>query len=293
MARAGIPLLAVLIDADNSSPQWAEAIFEEIASLGEASVRRIYGDFSRSALKGWSDRLAGLALVPHHQPANTIGKNSSDIALVIDAMDILHSGRFDGFVLVSSDSDFTRLASRIREQGLDVYGIGQRKTPEAFRKACKRFIFVENLMAPPEMVMSPVAVPVAAAVPASVAAVRKPAVTPVAANQPLRGDADILPPFITGAPLVIGTTDSPEAHGRKEPAANAVALVMKALIAMNSDEDWVGLGQLGQYIATINPDFDPRSYGSPKLSDLLIKSGAFEMRKGDGNQTFARVKPKA
>ncbi|MBC7153216.1 MAG: NYN domain-containing protein [Rhodobacteraceae bacterium] len=146
MARAGIPLLAVLVDADNSSPVWAEAIFEEIASLGEASVRRIYGDFSRPAMKGWSDRLAALALVPHHQPANTVGKNASDIALVIDAMDLLHSGRFDGFVLISSDSDFTRLASRIREQGLDVYGIGQQKTPEAFRKACKRFIFVENIL---------------------------------------------------------------------------------------------------------------------------------------------------
>lgn len=146
MARAGIPLLAVLIDADNSSPRWAEAIFEEIASLGEASVRRIYGDFSRQQMSGWQDKLPALALVPHHQPANTVGKNSSDIALVIDAMDLMHSGRFDGFVLISSDSDFTRLASRIREQGLDVYGIGQEKTPEAFRKACKRFIFVENIL---------------------------------------------------------------------------------------------------------------------------------------------------
>ncbi len=139
-------LLAVLIDADNTSPQWAEAIFEEIASLGEASVRRIYGDFSSNYLKGWSEKLASLALVPHQQFANTTGKNSSDIALVIDAMDILHTGRFDGFVLISSDSDFTRLASRIREQGVDVYGIGQQKTPAAFRNACKRFIYVENLM---------------------------------------------------------------------------------------------------------------------------------------------------
>ncbi|MFT5061612.1 MAG: hypothetical protein ACI9AX_001943 [Polaromonas sp.] len=139
-------LLAVLIDADNTSPQWAEAIFEEIASLGEASVRRIYGDFSSNYLKGWAEKLATLALVPHQQFANTIGKNSSDIALVIDAMDILHTGRFDGFVLISSDSDFTRLASRIREQGVDVYGIGQQKTPAAFRNACKRFIYVENLI---------------------------------------------------------------------------------------------------------------------------------------------------
>lgn len=142
------PLLAVLIDADNTSSKWAEAIFTEIASLGEASVRRIYGDFSTGHLKSWSDKMATLAIIPHQQFAYTKGKNSTDIALVIDAMDLLHSQRFDGFVLVSSDSDFTRLASRIREQGLDVYGIGQMKTPEAFRNACKRFIFVENLMEP-------------------------------------------------------------------------------------------------------------------------------------------------
>ncbi|PVH30193.1 NYN domain-containing protein [Pararhodobacter oceanensis] len=146
MARPDVPLLAVLVDADNSSPRWAEPIFDEITSLGEASVRRIYGDFSRGQMAGWNEKMPSMALVPHHQPANTVGKNSSDIALVIDAMDLLHSGRFDGFVLVSSDSDFTRLASRIREQGLDVYGIGERKTPEAFRKACKRFIFIENLI---------------------------------------------------------------------------------------------------------------------------------------------------
>lgn len=144
------PLLAVLIDADNTSSAWADAVFEEIASLGEASVRRIYGDFTNPHLKGWQPKLAGMALVPHHAPANTIGKNSSDISLVIDAMDLLHTGRFEGFVLVSSDSDFTRLASRIREQGVDVYGIGRQSTPESFRKACKRFIYVENLMAAPD-----------------------------------------------------------------------------------------------------------------------------------------------
>lgn len=235
MARAGIPLLAVLIDADNSSPQWAEAIFEEIAALGEASVRRIYGDFSRAQMKGWGERLASLALVPHHQPANTVGKNASDIALVIDAMDILHSGRFDGFVLVSSDSDFTRLASRIREQGLDVYGIGQRKTPEAFRKACKRFIFVENLLAP---------------------------------------DA---PKPDAGAP-------------REEAAAAAVPLIDAAIRAIGGDEDWHSLGQIGQFIIAAAPDFDARSYGSAKLSDLLQRTGQYELRRGDGNQMLARKK---
>ncbi|PCJ74596.1 MAG: Maebl [Rhodobacteraceae bacterium] len=138
--------IAVLIDADNISPKWAEAIFDEIASFGEATVRRIYGDFTNPQLKSWTEKFATLALIPHLQIANTVGKNSSDIALVIDGMDLLHSGRVDAFCLVSSDSDFTRLASRIREQGLPVYGIGQRKTPEAFRMACRRFIFVENLL---------------------------------------------------------------------------------------------------------------------------------------------------
>ncbi|MBC7142035.1 MAG: NYN domain-containing protein [Rhodobacteraceae bacterium] len=241
MARAGIPLLAVLVDADNSSPAWAEAIFEEIASLGEASVRRIYGDFSRPAMKGWSDRLASLALVPHHQPANTVGKNASDIALVIDAMDLLHSGRFDGFVLISSDSDFTRLASRIREHGLDVYGIGQQKTPEAFRKACKRFIFVENLLAVPD------------------------------AEPDERAE--------------------PERPARKMPPSKAVPLIEAAMRAIGEDEDWYSLGQIGQFITAANPDFDSRSYGSAKLSDLLQKTGKFELRRGEGNQTLPRPRP--
>ncbi|MGY6410711.1 MAG: NYN domain-containing protein [Alkalilacustris sp.] len=235
MARAGIPILAVLIDADNSSPQWAEAIFEEIAALGEASVRRIYGDFSRPALKGWNDRLAGLALVPHHSPANTVGKNASDIALVIDAMDLLHSGRFDGFVLISSDSDFTRLASRIREQGLDVYGIGQQKTPEAFRKACKRFIFVENLLP---------------------------------ASEAPRTDREPAP--------------------KKTPAADAIPLIEHAMRTIGSEDEWYSLGQIGQFIVAANPDFDTRSYGSSKLSDLIAKTGRFEMKRGEGNQTVLR-----
>jgi len=145
--------LAVLIDADNASPRIAAGLFEEIAAIGEASVRRIYGDFSGSRLKSWSEVLSAHAIMPHQNFANTVGKNASDIALVIDAMDLLHSGRFDGFCLVSSDSDFTRLAARIREQGVDVYGFGEQKTPESFRQACKRFIYTENLVSvvpPPE-----------------------------------------------------------------------------------------------------------------------------------------------
>lgn len=142
--------LAVLIDADNASPKIASGLFEEIAAIGEASVRRIYGDFSGARLKGWSEVLSTHAIMPHQNFANTVGKNASDIALVIDAMDLLHTGRFDAFCLVSSDSDFTRLAARIREQGIDVYGFGEAKTPASFRQACRRFIYTENLLAAAE-----------------------------------------------------------------------------------------------------------------------------------------------
>lgn len=142
--------LAVLIDADNTSARYATAIFEEIATLGEANVRRIYGDFSGTRLGGWDKAVQSLAILQHQQRANTAGKNASDIALVIDAMDLMYKGRVDGFCLISSDSDFTRLAQRLREDGLVVYGFGERKTPEPFRNACTRFIYVENLGTPAE-----------------------------------------------------------------------------------------------------------------------------------------------
>lgn len=129
------------------SAKHADAIFREIASIGEASIRRIYGDFQGGGPQGWTKEiLAAQAIIPHQQFASATKRNASDIALVIDAMDILHSGRFDGFVIISSDSDFTRLASRIREQGVDVFGIGESKTPDALRKAYKKFILVENLV---------------------------------------------------------------------------------------------------------------------------------------------------
>ena len=138
--------LAVLIDADNTSARYAQPIFEEIVKLGEANVRRIYGDFSGNRLAGWDGEIQSLAIVQHQQRNNTTGKNAADIALVIDAMDLMHKGKLDGFCLVSSDSDFTRVAQRLREDGLAVYGFGERKTPEAFRNACHRFIYVENLV---------------------------------------------------------------------------------------------------------------------------------------------------
>src|ERR1700760_2789055 len=141
------PRLAVLIDADNASAKIVDGLFEEIAKIGEASVRRIYGDFSNARSKGWADTLSKHAIIPQQQFAYTTGKNASDITLVIDAMDLLHSGRFDGFCLVPAASFSPRLAARIREQGVDVFGFGEQKTPESFRQACRKFVYTENLLA--------------------------------------------------------------------------------------------------------------------------------------------------
>lgn len=140
------PLLAVLIDADNVPAKHAEAILKEVARIGEPALRRVYGDWSSDMLKGWSKIIPSLGLVARQETANTRQKNASDIGLVIDAMDILHTAKFDGFVLVSSDSDFTALANRLREDGLSVIGIGEAKTPDSLRNVCNRFILIENLV---------------------------------------------------------------------------------------------------------------------------------------------------
>ncbi len=137
--------LAVLIDADNTQPSIIESLLEEIANYGIANVKRIYGDWTGTQLKGWKDALLEHAIQPIQQFAYTKGKNATDSAMIIDAMDLLYTGTMDGFCIVSSDSDFTRLSSRIREAGLIVYGFGEEKTPKAFVGACDRFIYTEIL----------------------------------------------------------------------------------------------------------------------------------------------------
>lgn len=242
--EARAPRLAVLIDADNASARIAPGLFEEIAKIGEASVRRIYGDFSGQRLKAWSDVLSTHAIMPHQNFAYTTGKNASDIALVIDAMDLLHSGRFDGFCLVSSDSDFTRLAARIREQGIDVYGFGEQKTPESFRQACRRFIYTENLL--PEA---------------------------PAPDEPERGD------------------ERPASATR--PVEEAVPLIRTAISQLDDEDGWVSLGGVGQRLAILASDFDPRTFGFAKLSALVSDTGAFETRQVEGRHMQIRAKPKA
>jgi uncharacterized LabA/DUF88 family protein len=148
MAGENTARLAVLIDADNARPSITEGLLAEVAKYGTAHVKRAYGDWTGTSLKGWKDQLLTQSIQPIQQFAYTTGKNATDAAMVIDAMDLLYSGRFDGFCIVSSDSDFTRLAARLRESGLTVYGFGERKTPQPFVAACDKFIYTENLTHP-------------------------------------------------------------------------------------------------------------------------------------------------
>ena len=246
-ADAKPPRLAVLIDAENASARIAEALFTEIATLGEASARRIYGDFASPQLAGWTRVLARFAIQPQQNFANTKGKNSGDIALVIDAMDLLHSGRFDGFCLVSSDADFTRLASRIREEGVDVYGFGEQKTPESFRQACTRFIYTENLSAP---------------------------VSETAAPSGGRGAAAAATP----------------AAGKRKPT-EATRIIASVISDMDEDGDgWVPFSGIGNRLRNAYPDFDQRTYGYAKLSDLIRATGRFEVQAGAGGAMRVRDK---
>ena len=140
--QVGRARLAVLIDGENASPRHARAVFEAAEALGEARVRRVYGDFSNGRLASWSAAIRSFAIVPCHQPARVRGKNAADIALAIDAVDLSCLGRLDGFLLVSSDSDFIRLAQRLREGGIAVFGFDESRTPRAFGSACHRFEIV-------------------------------------------------------------------------------------------------------------------------------------------------------
>ena len=250
MARDGAKLLAVLIDADNVLSRHAEAILKEISTIGEPALRRVYGDWSSQMLQGWKSAARDLGLVMHQQSANTKGKNASDIGLVIDAMDILHQGKFDGFVLVSSDSDFTRLASRIREEGLEVVGIGEAKTPESLRKVCNRFILIENIVGDAEVEAKP--------------------------SQPT-----------TKSPTP-STRSETAPRPAKRPETEVIPLIRKAMTSIDPDGEWFSLGQIGQYMVRADPDFDPRTYGAARLSDLVKRlTVRFEVRK-DGNQLMMR-----
>ncbi|OAA62000.1 hypothetical protein SPI_04859 [Niveomyces insectorum RCEF 264] len=236
MTTEAVVKLAVLIDADNAQPSIAGALLAEVAKYGTAFVRRAYGDWTGTSLKGWKDQLLTQSIQPMQQFAYTQGKNATDSAMIIDAMDLLYTNRFDGFCLVSSDSDFTRLAARIRESGLIVYGFGERKTPKPFVAACDKFLYFENIAYDEQLVAAPHAN--AGTTPPD----KRPATT-------LRSDSRL---------------------GQQLRAA---------IDAASDEEGWANLAKVGGLITKRHPDFDPRTFGYLKLSDLVIATGQFEINR--------------
>ena len=216
--------LAVLIDADNIPHSNIKGMLDEIAKLGIPTIKRIYGDWTKTTVSGWKPALLEHAITPIQQYSYTSGKNSTDSAMIIDAMDILHSQKVDGFCLVSSDSDFTRLATRLRESGMLVIGIGEKKTPNPFIVACDKFIYIEII-----------------------GAKEKPKTTASKTT--------------TQASVQTTEIDSIDSE--------VIDLLKSSIEDLADDDGWTSLAALGALINKKKPDFDPRNYGFPKLSQLI------------------------
>jgi hypothetical protein len=226
--------LAVLIDADNVPYSNVKGMMEEIAKFGTPTTKRIYADWTKPNAGGWKSVLLEHAITPIQQYSYTVGKNSSDSAMIIDAMDLLYSDKVDGFCIVSSDSDFTRLAIRLRESGMKVIGIGEKKTPNSFIVACDRFIYIEVLdgavkKKPRKSVATP-------ATPATVSAkAKKPA----------------------------------EKEAVSKIDLQTIELIEATIEAIGDDHGWAFLGDVGSLIVKKKPEFDPRNYGFTKLTPML------------------------
>ncbi|WP_203568285.1 NYN domain-containing protein [Aestuariimicrobium ganziense] len=245
--------IAVLIDCDNVTPRHAEALLEELAKFGTPTIKRAYGDWTTSNLAGWKNELHRHAIQPVQPFAYTVGKNSSDSALIIDAMDLLWQGNVEAFALVSSDSDFTRLATRLRESGKRVYGLGMRKTPESLRRAVDQFIFLELLHENRDEATRPDPAPV----------------PDVLAEDPAT-ETDETPPTVQ---------------------INLQSALTKAINATSGDDGWAWLGRVGEHLSRTHADFDPRAFGHQKLSTLLSEQAYLETR-ADGSRSQVRLKQK-
>jgi len=224
--------LAVLIDADNVSATHVKSMLEEIAKYGTPTFKRIYGDWTRPQLGGWKKVLLENAITPVQQYSYTSGKNSTDSAMIIEAMDILYTGGVDGFCIVSSDSDFTRLATRLREAGKKVFGIGQRKTPAPFIASCNKFIYLEILQELEEEKQAK-----------------------DEKEEQAQGDKGRKPARKTAKPTGI--------------SKELINLIQASINDLSEDDGWVFLGTLGSLILKKQPDFDPRNFGYKKLVDFI------------------------
>lgn len=258
-ADKGNPRLAVLIDADNTFNviPIIDELFEEISKFGDASVRRIYGDWSAGSLKSWKPVLPKHAIQPMQQYANTKGKNATDSALIIDAMDLLYTAPLDGFCIVSSDSDFTRLAIRFRESGKVVYGFGEEKTPDSLIAACNKFIYIE-ILSQNKVVESP---------------------------QVDVKEIKTLPEVLTPKPSKSATSEQNNlvAPGVKKTSqqlacdAKLVTLIRSAIEALSDDDGFAHMGEVKKQIVKNFPAFDSRNYGYAKFSELIKTIGLFEV----------------
>lgn len=258
---------AVLIDADNVSDKYVKIILDEISNYGVATYKRIYGDWTKPRFARWKNMLLEHSITPIQQYSYTVGKNATDSAMIIDAMDILYSGKVEGFCLVTSDSDFTRLASRLREAGMDVIGMGETKTPKPFISSCNRFKYLDLIALDDELT--------------DMADEKEEAEERDAARDS-RGKAGK-----KGA--ASGTSSKTSGGQNRESEAKAgnvktmsAKYMRKAIVAMveeNSDEDeWFPLGDLGNLILKRYPDFDVRNFGFKKFTPFIKSLGAFDFK---------------
>ncbi len=261
---------ALLIDADNAQAKAIDAILTEAARYGDVTSRRCYGDWTNTQLGSWKTVLNKNAIQPMQQFAYTVGKNATDSALIIDAMDLLYTGKFNGFFLVSSDSDFTKLATRIREAGLEVIGIGRRSTPEAFRAACNKFIFTETIMddeISKDEIKNNIK-PVTTS--ATVAQNSNSVISPVAQNDKSEKSIKLVEPL---------------------KDKNLKKLIKEAIESASEEDGWANLGGVGSYIPRVDSSFDPRNYGFDKLGKLIRSLNYVEVQQKSiesGSNTYIR-----
>jgi len=269
MAEENTRNIALLIDADNASWHAIDPVLTVLAELGTVNIRRVYGNWSKPALKGWRDMTVKHGIEPQQQFDLTKGKNATDMKMTIDAMDLLFRGRIGGFGIMSSDSDFMPLAMRIRQDGIPVYGFGNAKTPEAFKQACTRFIDVGALVSEAKAETA-VAAPASSTAKATVA-------KPASVDVPI---GDSLPPALTGASKV-----------KKPIDPDLIALLIDAYQSVKRDEKgYVSLSAMGQ-LAGNRSSFDARNYGYQRLSDLIQAVPNFQSEtRADGRVFVKRVR---
>ena len=256
--------LAVLIDADNASRTAMRDVMSEITVYGTPTIKRIYGDWTTPNMASWKPILLENAITPIQQYSYTTGKNATDSAMIIDAMDILYTGRCDGFVLVSSDSDFTRLATRLREAGMKVIGMGEKKTPGPFIVACDKFVYIEVIRA------------------AAKAAAVKPEPPSAPEPEPAHAPAAEAPAKPARKSRKKAAPEpEPEPPAQEEPQKRlpkAVVNLIADAMDMIADEDgYAFMGELGNLLIRQQPDFDPRNYGFSKLTQLIRSIDRFEV----------------